>query len=135
MKDLLKDPLPPEVPYLITFDYECLRILQEPKSLFSGDLINGFGELFSKNIFPNAATIFDTYLFNQKTVDRVHRKAAFSECWKTSVWVIPIHLERLKHWALATVYPEERLIHIFDSMALQDHMQLTAEVSCNFVEL
>lgn len=54
-----------------------------------------------------------------------------TEFWLRKIWIVPIHRPHQRHWVLAIVYPYERRIVLYDSLAGKSHWDSDIKVSIN----
>lgn len=63
------------------------------------------------------------------------RRASRTSYWLRDIWILPIHRRSpAEHWVLCIIYPEKRLLLLFDSLVGQRAWKHEVSVS-KFIQL
>ncbi|RDB15037.1 Ubiquitin-like-specific protease ESD4 [Hypsizygus marmoreus] len=117
--------------HVITFDARELGIFREPTARLNDVCINGVAAyLRAKFAHPTneaSRSAERCAIFSTHDLRMVHYNASDEEIWRRTsatmywlhdVWILPIHRRSpSEHWVLCVIYPEQRRLLLFDSLA------------------
>ncbi|RDB29776.1 hypothetical protein Hypma_013855 [Hypsizygus marmoreus] len=120
---------------VIVFDKRELEILSHPTARLNDVCLNGGAALLQDFLshpshessrYSQSCAIFTTFDLNMvrcvASYDQMWRRTSASMYWLRDVWILPIHRRSpSEHWVLCVIYPEQRRLHLFDSLAENWH--------------
>ena len=106
-------------------------MLSVQDALLTDTCINGLSALLQAIIGRDPQhldTANQCVIFSSYDLVRIHYKVPDAELWRSTyrreywkkkIWIIPIHRQAERHWVLAVLHLESKVVHLYDSLGMR----------------